>query len=267
MNSFPLFLGPCVLESLEKSLEIAESILETTKPYGDTFKVYFKGSFDKANRSSRESFRGLGPERGLEILAAVKKKTSLPVITDYHLPQQAEEVASVVDVLQVPAFLCRQTDMINAGAQACKKYQRILKVKKGQFLAPQDTKNIAHKVEAFLDREHFYLTERGVSFGYGQLVVDMSSFQVMRPWCGRVIYDATHSVQRPGGLGTQTGGHRAYIENLTYAAISAGAQGLFLEVYPDNEVSPSDAATVYPLGKLAALLAQVHRLLQVQKAN
>ncbi|MEC7275123.1 MAG: 3-deoxy-8-phosphooctulonate synthase [Bdellovibrionota bacterium] len=261
--SLILFSGPCVLESEDLAMEVAQSLKEQLKPFGDRVHLTFKGSFDKANRSSIDSYRGPGIEKGLKILEKVKKETGLPVITDYHLPSQAEEVASVVDTLQIPAFLCRQTDMIIAGAQACEKYGRQLKIKKGQFLSPEETKNIVDKAVNFLMKDKILLTERGTSFGYNNLVVDMASFSIMKSFGVRTIHDATHCVQRPGGLGTSTGGKREQILVLARAAVAAGADGVFMECHPNPDKALSDSTTSLELPKIGGI---IESLLKVKDA-
>ena len=258
-----LFSGPCVLESESLALEVAESLREQLAPFGDKVSLTFKGSFDKANRTSIDSYRGPGIEKGLKILETVKSKTGLPVITDYHLPEQADEVASVVDTLQVPAFLCRQTDMIVAGAKACEKHGSNLKIKKGQFLSPEETKNIVDKAVHFLMKDRIFLTERGTSFGYNNLLVDMASFSIMKSFGVRTIHDATHCVQRPGGLGNKTGGKREQILVLARAAIAAGADGLFMECHPEPDKALSDASTSLELSKIGPIIEQ---LLKVKEA-
>ena len=261
--SFMIFSGPCVLESEELALEIAQSLQEQLKPFGDKVKLTFKGSFDKANRTSINSYRGPGIEKGLKIMEAVKAKTGLPVITDFHLPEQAEEVASVCNVLQIPAFLCRQTDMIIAGAEACKKYNGTLKIKKGQFLSPEETKNIVEKAENFISKDQILLTERGTSFGYNNLIVDMASFSIMKSFGVKTIHDATHCVQRPGGLGNKTGGKREQILVLARAAVAAGADGVFMECHPNPENALSDASTSLELTKVGSI---VESLLKIKEA-
>jgi len=259
------FIGPCVLESEDLAMEIAGTLLEDLRPLSYKIKLTFKGSFDKANRTSIDSFRGPGLEKGLKILEKVRKQTGFPVVTDFHLPDQADAVASVVDVLQIPAFLCRQTDMIFAGAEAAKKYKRILKVKKGQFMSPEETSNIVKKAQHFLAPEQILLTERGNSFGYNNLVVDMATFKIMKSNGVRAIYDATHSVQRPGGLGTATGGKREQIEVLARAAVAAGADGIFMECHPNPEKALSDASTALPLSQVKGMvnrLVQIHELVR-----
>ncbi len=263
MNTLYLFSGPCVLESEELALEIAQSLQEQLAPFADRVHLTFKGSFDKANRTSIDSYRGPGIEKGLKILEKVKSVTGLPVVTDYHLPSQADEVASVVDTLQVPAFLCRQTDMIVAGAQACEKYSCQLKIKKGQFLSPEETKNIVDKAVNFLMKDKILLTERGSSFGYNNLIVDMASFSIMKSFGVRTIHDATHCVQRPGGLGNKTGGKREQILVLARAAVAAGADGLFMECHPEPEKALSDASTSLELKKVGGI---IESLLKVKEA-
>jgi 2-dehydro-3-deoxyphosphooctonate aldolase (KDO 8-P synthase) len=258
------FIGPCVLESKSLAEEVAGHLTSELADFKQDIKLYFKGSFDKANRSSPTSYRGPGLDEGLKILEHITKTFNLPTLTDYHEPAQADAVASVVSTLQVPAFLCRQTDMIFAGAQACKKYDRQLKVKKGQFLSPEETKNIVDKASYYMDKKNLLLTERGTSFGYNNLVVDMASFQIMKSFGVRAIHDATHCVQRPGGLGTQTGGKREQILVLAKAAVAAGADGVFMEVHPNPEKALSDSATALPLIEVKNI---VSKLIQIKKAS
>ena len=263
MKKLILFMGPCVLESTELALEVATSLKEQLKGVADQVELTFKGSFDKANRSAIDSYRGPGLQAGLKIFEEVKKKTGLPVVTDFHTPEQAMEIASVVDTLQIPAFLCRQTDMICAGAEAAAKYGRFLKIKKGQFLSPEETGNIVDKAVTRMPIDKIYLTERGSSFGYNNLVVDMASFQIMKSFGVKTIHDATHCVQRPGGLGKSTGGKREQILVLARAAIAAGADGIFMEVHPRPEKALSDAATSLPLdqaGKIINDLLEIYRV-------
>jgi 2-dehydro-3-deoxyphosphooctonate aldolase (KDO 8-P synthase) len=261
-----LFIGPCVLESLELATEIAGRLKEDLlgDPWiSERVKLTFKGSFDKANRSSLKSFRGQGMENGLKILQTINSEFGLPTVTDFHLPDQADPVASVVNTLQVPAFLCRQTDMIVAGAMACSKYDRQLKIKKGQFLSPEETGNIVEKASQYMNIENILLTERGTSFGYNNLVVDMASFQIMKSFGVRAIHDATHCVQRPGGLGDRTGGKREQIQVLAKAAIAAGADGIFLETHPNPEKALSDSSTSLPLGAIKPLIEQLLKIYEV----
>lgn len=259
-QSFMIFSGPCVLESEDLAMEVAESLKEQLSSFGDKIELTFKGSFDKANRTSIDSYRGPGIEKGLQILEAVKAKTGLPVITDFHLPDQAEEVASVVDTLQIPAFLCRQTDMIIAGAKACEKHGRRLKIKKGQFLSPEETKNIVDKAVNYITKDQILLTERGSSFGYNNLIVDMASFSIMKSFGVRTIHDATHCVQRPGGLGNKTGGKREQILVLARAAVAAGADGVFMECHPEPEKAKSDASTCLELTKVKGVIESLLRI-------
>lgn len=260
MNKFYIFSGPCVLESEDLAMEVAGSLKEQLEPFKDKIHLSFKGSFDKANRTSIDSYRGPGIEKGLKILEKVKKELGLPTITDFHLPDQADEVASVVDTLQIPAFLCRQTDMIIAGAKACEKYGSNLKVKKGQFLSPEETENIVEKAVNFIMKDKIFLTERGSSFGYNNLVVDMASFSIMKSFGVRTIHDATHCVQRPGGLGNKTGGKREQILVLAKAAVAAGADGVFMECHPNPEKALSDASTSLDLGKVKGIVESLLRI-------
>jgi 2-dehydro-3-deoxyphosphooctonate aldolase (KDO 8-P synthase) len=262
-DKLELFVGPCVLESESLAMQIAETIKNDLAPFESQLNLHFKGSFDKANRSSIDSYRGPGIEEGLRILEKIKEEFSLPVITDYHQPSQAETVASVVDVLQVPAFLCRQTDMIVAGAQACQKHNAILKIKKGQFLAPTDTKNLVEKAATILPKDKIYLTERGTSFGYNNLVVDMASFQIMKSFGVKTIHDATHCVQQPGGLGKITGGKREQILVLAKAAIAAGCDGIFMECHPEPEKALSDSTTSLPLEQVKSVVEQLLKIYEV----
>lgn len=263
MKKMDFYIGPCVIESEALARQIAEKLVKDLEPFKNEITLHFKGSFDKANRSSFTSYRGPGIEEGLRILGLINKEYGLPTITDFHLPDQAEQVAKVVNVLQVPAFLCRQTDMIFAGAEACAKYGRELKVKKGQFLSPEETKNIVDKASHFLPKEKIILTERGSSFGYNNLVVDMASFQIMKSFGVRAIHDATHCVQRPGGLGTATGGKREQILVLAKAAVAAGADGIFMECHPNPEKALSDSATALPLDNVKSI---VEKLLKIRRA-
>ena len=263
MSKMDFFIGPCVLENEQLAMTVAENIVKDLEIFKDKIQLTFKGSYDKANRSSIDSYRGPGMEEGLRILEKIKKEFSIPVITDYHLPSQAEEVASVVDTLQVPAFLCRQTDMIVEGAKACKKYNARLKIKKGQFLAPADTKNIVDKAQNFLDLDSILLTERGTSFGYNNLLVDMASFQIMKSFGVKTIHDATHCVQMPGGLGKSTGGKREQIFTLAKAAAAAGADGFFIEAHPTPEKALSDATNQLPMHKVKELVEIILKIKEV----
>ena len=241
--------GPCVIESLELCLEVGRTARDICSALGLTY--VFKASFDKANRSAGSSFRGHGLEEGLSILKTVKEELGVPVVTDIHESWQAKPVSEVVDILQIPAFLCRQTDLLVAAAETgC-----IVNVKKGQFLAPWDARNIVDKMRD-AGNPPLMLTERGASFGYNTLVVDMRSLPTMRAFGVPVIFDATHSVQQPGGLGTSSGGQREFIPHLLRAAVAAGVDGLFIETHPDPEHAMSDAATMLPIENLRPLLEQ-----------
>jgi 2-dehydro-3-deoxyphosphooctonate aldolase (KDO 8-P synthase) len=238
----PLFVmaGPCVIEDERICLDIAKKLVEISSKTG--IAMIFKASFDKANRSSIESFRGPGLEKGLEILAEVRKQTNLPVMTDIHEPNQAKPASQVVDCLQVPAFLCRQTDLLCG----CAETNKPVSVKKGQFLSPEEMKNVVEKIRA-CGNEKIMLTERGTFFGYNRLVNDMTAIDTMKKLGCPVIFDATHSTQQPGGLGNATAGRREMAPILAKAAIAAGANGLFLEVHPNPEKAKSDAACIMPI--------------------
>lgn len=260
-----LIAGPCVIEDEGLVFEVAQELKRQTS--GLPVELYFKSSFDKANRTSIDGFRGPGLREGLRILDSVRTKTGLPILTDIHTPDQAEATAAVVDFVQVPAFLCRQTDMIVAASEACLKHGRRLNVKKGQFLAPWDAKNIVEKVRAVEKKtgiqpkraDWFCLTERGASFGYNTLVVDMVSFQVMRSFGVPTIYDATHSIQSPGGGpgGKSTGGKREYLETLARAAMAAGADGLFMECHPRPSEAKSDGPNAFYLEHVGTFVKQL----------
>jgi len=239
--------GPCALESREVVLTAARHIAALAGKLGLT--VIFKGSFDKANRTSVTSFRGPGMDKGLELLAEVKETFGLPVITDIHLPEQARIVAEVADVLQIPAFLCRQTDLLVAAGET----GRVLNVKKGQFLAPWDMANVVSKVKS-TGNEQLWLTERGACHGYNNLVVDMRSMPIMSSLGCPVVFDATHSVQLPGGQGGSSGGQREFVPVLARAAVAAGAAGVFLETHPDPDKALCDGPNSWPLEKLESLL-------------
>lgn len=245
----PLFVmaGPCVIESESLCLDIAKTLVDISGSVD--IPIIFKASFDKANRTSVNSFRGPGLDRGLEILDAVRDKTGLPVMTDVHEPGQASKVGDVVDCLQIPAFLCRQTDLICA----CARTGKPVNVKKGQFVSPGEMKNVIDKIRA-CDNEKIMLTERGTFFGYNRLVNDMTAIDSMKRLGYAVIFDVTHSTQQPGGLGDASAGRREMAPVLARAATAAGAGGLFIEVHPEPEKAKSDAACVLPLGKLEELL-------------
>ena len=249
-------LGPCVVESAQHALFMAQEINDICKHVG--VGVVYKSSFDKANRSSIESFRGQGMEFGLEVLAQVKDEIGVPVITDIHEPWQVEKTAEVADILQIPAFLCRQTDLLVEAARSGK----AVNVKKGQFLAPWDAKNIVEKLQA-AGCEKILLTERGASFGYNNLVVDLRSFPIMRSFGVPVVFDVTHSLQLPGGLGKATGGQSEYIENFARAGVACGVDAVFMEVHDDPAKAPSDGPNQLPLSrleKLLTILKQIHTL-------
>ena len=252
-GQLPLIGGPCVIESRDHSLKIAEEILAITESLNIPF--IFKSSFDKANRSSSNSFRGPAFEEGLEILSDVKKELGVPVLTDVHLPDQCMMVSEVVDVLQIPAFLCRQTDLL----QAAGKTGKVINIKKGQFLAPDKMKFAAEKV-LNTGNNNILLTERGSSFGYG-LVSDMTSIPIMQSTGYPVIFDATHSAQLPGGEET-TGGNRKIIPTIAKAAVAAGCDGLFMEIHDKPDQAKSDAATQWPLDKLKSLLMSIVKIHQ-----
>lgn len=246
-NPLALLAGPCVLEGLERSLYIGREIKAIANRLGIPY--VFKASFDKANRSAFNSFRGPGLEKGLEILAQIKKELDVPVITDIHTEAQAKPAAEVVDILQIPAFLCRQTDLVYQAALTGKP----VNVKKGQFLSPKDMRNVVDKILEG-GNSNILLTERGASFGYNNLVVDMRSFPIMRSFGYPVVFDATHSVQIPGGLGTASSGNREYVEYLTRAAVGAGVDALFMEVHDNPEEALSDGPNMVYLDKLEELL-------------
>ncbi len=260
MSKIDFFIGPCVLESKDLAFEVASFLKEELSDFSDKIDISFKGSFDKANRSSIDSYRGPGLDAGLKILEEVKKEFGFKTITDYHSPEQADVVASVVDTIQVPAFLCRQTDMIVEGAKACKRYGTRLKVKKGQFLAPGDTKNIVEKAQNFIELDKILLTERGTSFGYNNLIVDMTSFATMKSFGVKTIHDATHCVQMPGGLGKSTGGKREFISQLALAAAAAGADGFFMEAHPNPTKALSDATSQLPLTEIKGLIGKILKI-------
>ena len=252
--TFTLISGPCVIESKDLVFEVAQKLKEITNKYDINF--VFKSSFDKANRSSGESFRGIGFEKGLSILEEVKNKYNIPVLTDIHESHQAKDVAEVVDIIQIPAYLCRQTDLLKSAANAVKGTEKIINVKKGQFLAPWDMEQVVEKLRSF-DVENFWLTERGTSFGYNSLVVDYRSLIHLQKFKCPIIFDATHSVQQPGGKGNCSGGEREFVGPLARAAIAVGVDGLFMEMHPDPENALSDGPNMIPLFRAEALLNQL----------
>jgi 2-dehydro-3-deoxyphosphooctonate aldolase (KDO 8-P synthase) len=259
-----LIAGPCVIESEQLQMDTAGTLQEITRELGIPF--IFKSSFDKANRSSGNTFRGPGMDKGLEILAKVKRTLNVPVLTDIHAIDQIAQVASVVDVLQTPAFLCRQTDFIQALAQSGKP----VNIKKGQFLAPGDMKNVIDKARAAakaanLNEDNFMACERGASFGYNNLVSDMRSLAIMRNTGAPVVFDATHSVQLPGGQGTSSGGQREMVPVLARAAVAVGVAGLFMETHPEPNQALSDGPNAVPLRHMKALLETLLALDSVTK--
>jgi 2-dehydro-3-deoxyphosphooctonate aldolase (KDO 8-P synthase) len=264
----PFFLisGPCVIESEALQMDVAGQLKEMCSALGIPF--IFKSSFDKANRSSGSTFRGPGIDKGLDILAKVKRELGVPVLTDIHDESQIAQVSSVVDVLQTPAFLCRQTDFIRAVAQSGKP----VNIKKGQFLAPHDMKNVIDKARAAakekgLSEDLFMACERGASFGYNNLVSDMRSLAIMRETGAPVVFDATHSVQLPGGQGTSSGGQREFVPVLSRAAIAVGVAGVFMETHPDPANAMSDGPNAVPLKRMKALLEQLVSIDRVVKAQ
>lgn len=250
---FFLIAGPCVVESEQLQLDAAGRLKEITSKLGINF--IFKSSFDKANRTSSQSFRGLGMEEGLRILGEVKRQIGVPVLTDVHEYTPFDEVAAVVDVLQTPAFLCRQTDFIRKVAAVGKP----VNIKKGQFLSPWDMKNVVEKARA-VGNDQILVCERGSSFGYNNLVSDMRSLAVMRETNCPVVFDATHSVQLPGGQGTQSGGQREFVPVLARAAVAVGVAGVFMETHPAPDKALSDGPNAWPLGKMEALLTTLKEL-------
>ena len=264
----PLFViaGPCVVESEDMTMRIAAHLRAVTAELG--IALVFKASYDKANRSSGASFRGLGMDAGLRILAKVRQELGVPIITDVHAEDEIAAVAAVADVIQTPAFLCRQTDFI----QACARSGRPVNIKKGQFLAPGDMVNVVDKARsaaraAGLDDDRFLVCERGASFGYNNLVSDMRSLAIMRGTRAPVVFDATHSVQLPGGQGSSSGGQREFVPVLARAAVAAGVAGVFLETHPDPQNAKSDGPNAVPLHQMRALLASLQEIDRVVKAR
>ena len=255
-KQLPIIAGPCVIESRDHILYMAEKIKAITDK--NKLPLIFKSSFDKGNRSSHSSFRGPGIDSGLRILEDVKDAFNIPVTTDIHNASQAKLVSEIIDIIQIPAFLCRQSDIINAAVKTGK----IINVKKGQFMAPWDANNIVEKV-ADGNGEKLLLTERGSSFGYNSLVSDMTSIPIMQGFGVPVIFDATHSVQRPGGLGKTTGGAREFIPTLAKCAVAAGCNGIFMEVHDNPDNAKSDAASQWPLNKLDTVLNSLKDIKEV----
>ncbi|MDE2401750.1 MAG: 3-deoxy-8-phosphooctulonate synthase [Burkholderiales bacterium] len=265
-HPFFLIAGPCVVESEQLQMDTAGTLKEVCGELGIPF--IFKSSYDKANRSSGTSFRGPGMDKGLEILAKVKRELNVPILTDVHSEAEIAAVAAVVDVLQTPAFLCRQTDFIHAVAQCGKP----VNIKKGQFLAPGDMKNVIDKARAAardkgLNEDNFMACERGVSFGYNNLVSDMRSLAIMRETGAPVVFDATHSVQLPGGQGTSSGGQREFVPVLSRAAVAVGISGVFMETHPDPSKALSDGPNAVPLKHMKALLSTLVELDRITKKN
>lgn len=253
-----LIAGPCIAESRELCFETAEFMSSLSKKFNMNY--VFKASFDKANRSSIKSFRGLGIEKGLKILADIKKELNLPVLTDIHEASQAEKTAEIADIIQIPAFLCRQTDLLTAAAET----GRAVNIKKGQFMAPEDMKGALDKVKN-TGNEKIMLTERGSSFGYRNLVVDMRSLIIMSSLGAPVIFDATHSVQIPGGLGNASGGRREFVAPLARAAAATGIDGLFIEVHPNPEKALSDGPNSLDFSDAERVLEEVSQIYKLQK--
>ncbi|MEK7487110.1 MAG: 3-deoxy-8-phosphooctulonate synthase [Planctomycetota bacterium] len=242
-------VGPCVLQNLESALQIAKTLLKIKEQF--SIDLVFKASFDKANRSSLNAFRGTGLSQGLEIFKGVKAETGLPILTDIHEPDQAAIAAEVVDILQIPAFLCRQTDLLVAAGQT----RASINIKKGQFMAPWDMKYVVEKVKA-QGNSHVMITERGASFGYNTLVSDFRAIPIMQQFCP-VVFDVTHSLQQPGGLGGATSGEAQFIPYMARAAVAVGADGLFLEVFPNPSESPSDGKNMLALRQFPYLVEEV----------
>mgnify|MGYP000305919654 CR=1 FL=1 len=253
-------LGPCVLESRDLGLQVGEKLAEVGEALGK--RIVFKASFDKANRSSPSSFRGPGLEQGLKDLERIRRSTGLPVLTDIHHPDQAEPVAEVADALQIPAFLCRQTDLVQAAART----GLVVNVKKGQFLAPWDMAQVARKA-AEAGNERLWLTERGSSFGYNNLVVDFRSFAFMKETGMPTVFDATHSVQLPGGRGESSGGQSEFVPVLARSAVAAGCDGVFMEVHPEPEQALCDGPNSWPLYKVDSLLRQLTAVYRAVREN
>ena len=253
-------LGPCVVESHQHALFMAQELNDICQAVGVEF--VYKSSFDKANRSSIDSFRGGGMQFGLEVLARVKEEIGVPVITDVHETWQVEKTAEVADILQIPAFLCRQTDLLIKSARSGK----AVNVKKGQFLAPWDAKNIVEKLQN-AGCEKILLTERGTSFGYNNLVVDLRSFPIMRGFGVPVVFDVTHSLQLPGGLGKATGGQAEYIEHFARAGVACGVDAVFMEVHDNPANAPSDGPNQLPLKRLEKLLSKLKEIHELVNAN
>ena len=261
-NALPLALiaGPCQMESREHALEMALALKEISVSLG--IGIVFKASFDKANRTSAKAQRGMGLAAALPVFAEIRERTGMPVLTDVHEASQCAQLAEIVDVLQIPAFLCRQTDLLVAAANT----GRVVNIKKGQFLAPWDMVNVAAKITES-GNPNVMLTERGASFGYNTLVSDMRSLPIMAEIGAPVIFDATHSVQQPGGKGSSSGGQREFVPVLARAAVAVGVAGVFIETHPDPDNAPSDGPNMVPLAEFPALIAQLQRFDAIAKAQ
>ena len=265
---FTLIAGPCVIENKELTFDIAKSIQEICADLNIRF--IFKSSFDKANRSSGTSFRGPGLNKGLNILDSIKDQLGLEILTDIHEPIQAKEVAKIVDVLQIPAFLCRQTNLLNAAAEAIIGTNKIINIKKGQFLAPWDMKQVIKKLcekDLNTNSNQIWITERGTSFGYNTLIVDFRSLPQLKNFGCPIIFDATHSVQQPGGRGTSSGGQREFVAPLSKAAVAVGVDGLFMEVHPDPDKALSDGPNMVPLKRLRNILEVLIKIDKITKSS
>ncbi len=263
---FTLIAGPCVIENKDLCFDIAKSIKEICETLNIRF--IFKSSFDKANRSSGTTYRGPGLNEGLNILYSIKEKLGLEILTDIHEPNQASEVAKVVDVLQIPAFLCRQTNLLNAAAESITGTKKILNIKKGQFLAPWDMEQVIKKLkekDLHPNSNQIWLTERGTSFGYNTLVVDFRSLPQLKKFGCPIIFDATHSVQQPGGRGSSSGGQREFVAPLSKAAVAVGVDGIFMEVHPDPDKALSDGPNMIPLKRLKKILEILLKINKITK--
>ncbi len=263
---FTLIAGPCVIEEKSILFEIAEEVSEICDDL--KIKFIFKASFDKANRSSINSFRGPGIDKGLDVLSEIKQKYGVKLLTDIHESWQAKPVSDIVDTLQIPAYLCRQTDLLLAAVKAIEETQKSINIKKGQFLAPWDMKQVLNKINQAgitCDSNRIWLTERGTCFGYNTLVVDYRSLPELRKLKCPVIFDATHSVQQPGGKGSSSGGQREHVATLSRAAVAVGVDGLFMEVHPDPDKALSDGPNMVPLHRLRDLLEELMRIRNTKK--
>ena len=263
---FTLIAGPCVIENEKLTVAIAKNVKDICKELNINF--IFKSSFDKANRSSSKSYRGPGFEEGLNILKNIKENLQLRILTDIHEPNQAFEVSKVVDVIQIPAFLCRQTNLLIAAAEAIKGTDKIINIKKGQFLAPWDMEQVLNKLlekSLKLEKNQIWITERGTSFGYNTLVVDFRSLPQLKSFGCPVIFDATHSVQQPGGQGGSSGGQREFVAPLSRAAVAVGVDGVFMEVHPDPEKALSDGPNMVPIKRLKKILEQLLEINKIAK--